>query len=215
MANADESKQSKKKRGLALPVLVAGGVGSLLLAASMNTTFSAFVASITNSTNTAGTAALSMRETDASGSVICDSTDGGSISTNAATCATINKYGGNLAMVPGQTVSTTVKIKNTGSVAANTFTLTPGAVTQSANGSVNGSATDLGAKIKVVIKQDGATVANTTASALATGGVITLTGPVTAGTTSTFNFDVTLDASAGNAYQGLQISQPLTWTFNS
>lgn len=205
--------EAQTKKRYAVPVLVAGGLGSVLLAASMTPTFSSFAASITNSENTAGTGTLTMRETDAAGTVICDSNSGGAISTNSATCATINKYGGNLAMIPGQAVTTTVKIQNTGTMPANTFTLTPGAVSQSANGTVNGTATDMGSKIHVLVKQDGVTVANTTAQGLATGGAVTLNGPVDPGTTSTFTFEVTLDAAVDNSYQGLKVSQPLTWTF--
>ncbi len=34
-----------------------------------------------------------------------------------------------------------------------------------------------------------------------------------AGATVPFNFAVTLDQSAGNTYQGLAASVPMTWTF--
>jgi len=38
---------------------------------------------------------------------------------------------------------------------------------------------------------------------------------VAAGASVTYTFQVTLAASAGNTYQGLQVSQPLTWAFSS
>ncbi len=34
-----------------------------------------------------------------------------------------------------------------------------------------------------------------------------------AGTSSSFTFQVTLDTTAGNSYQGLKASMPLTWAF--
>lgn len=39
--------------------------------------------------------------------------------------------------------------------------------------------------------------------------------PLAAGVTATYAFSVSLDASATNTYQGLQASQPLTWTFGA
>ena len=87
--------------------------------------------------------------------------------------------------------------------------------------SVSGSASDMCAKLGVVVSQ---TVgANTTAvsptgstlASLATGAPLTLTAPVASGTTITFRFDVTLSSTAGNTYQGLGASQPLVWTFTS
>ncbi|MBA8795580.1 hypothetical protein FHX74_003216 [Friedmanniella endophytica] len=201
--------------------LITGAAGAAVLALSMNSSLAAFTASITNSVNTAGAGTLVMQEQNQAGSVTCLSTDGtgNNVTGNAATCATINKYGGSTTLVPGQTSSTTVTIKNTGTVPANTFTLAPGTCTQS--GGVTGSATDLCSKLTVVITQtvggNTTTVspASSTLATLQTGGAITLTAPVTPNTTVTFTFAVTLASSAGNTYQGLAASQPLVWTFTS
>jgi hypothetical protein len=208
--------QTKRLRFVPLAI-GAGLLGALLLASSLTGTLSGFAASITNSTNTAGTGALTMQETNSGGTVTCSSTDGGSASTNSATCAGINKFGGSTTMVPGQTVSTSINIKNTGTVAASTFTLTPGAsCTQSTNGAINGTATDLCAKLNVVITSGATTVFTGTLATLAgatTG--ITMPPAPAAGATVPFTFAVTLASSAGNTYQGLSASLPLTWTFNS
>lgn len=212
------SETSKKKRKLSLPLVLAGGVSSLVLAFGMTPSFSAFSAAIQNSADTAGTAALVMQESDSSGAILCNSTDGGSVSTNSATCATINKYGGNLAMVAGQTVTTDISIKNTGSIDASSFSLTPSACTQANNGTANGTAIDLCSKIKVVIKSGTTEIFSGTAASLASGGVIDLVakvGTVAAGDSVPFSFDVTLDSSVDNTYQGLKVSQPLTWTFGA
>ena len=132
-----------------LIVVAAGAIASLLIGFTLTPTFAALVASIQNSTNTANTGTLTMKET--SGSASCNSFD--SNSTNTATCSTINKYGG-VTLVPGGAAKeTNLSIQNTGSMQATSFTLTPGACTQSAVGgsSFSGSATDLCDKIKVKI----------------------------------------------------------------
>jgi hypothetical protein len=214
------SETTSRKRKLSLPLIVAGGVSSLVLALGMSPTFSAFSASIQNTVNTAGAGALIMQETDSTGTILCNSTDGGSISTNAATCATINKYGGNLNMAPGQTVTTTINIKNTGTVGASSFALTPGACTQTTNGSNNGTATDLCSKINLLIKSGSVTIFSGTATALNTGGVIDLDqklamSSIATGSSTPFTFAVTLDSSVGNTYQGLKVSQAMTWAFGA
>lgn len=219
MSENPSTPTTRKRRRFAAPVLVSGVAASALLGLSFTPTFSAFVASIQNSVNTAGTGYLTMQES--SGSTVCNSTDGGSVSTNSATCSTINKYGGDLNMVPGQTVTTNITIKNTGTVDATTLTLTPGACTQSTNGSLNGSATDLCSKLDVVIKggsEASTTIFQGTAAELASGGVVAVPAPlapVKAGVSIPMTVAVTLDSSAGSSYQGLAASQPLTWTFTS
>jgi len=215
------SETSSKKRKLSLPLVLAGGVSSLVLALGMSPTFSAFSASILNPTNTTGAGTLIMTETD-SGTNICNSADSTSLATNSATCATINKYGGNLVMVPGQTVNTTVNIKDTGTANASSFSLTPGICTQSANGNTSATApTDLCSKIKIVITSGTHEIFNGTAASFYTAGVIDVNiklgaSSIVAGAAATpFIFAVTLDSSVGNPYQGLKVSQPLTWTFGA
>lgn len=207
-----------RRRRLSLPVLLAGGVASLILALGLSPTISAFTAQIKNTVDTAGTGTLIMQETNADGSVVCTSTDGGSVSTNTATCATINKYGGTLTMVPGQTVSTDVKIKNTGTADASAFTLTPGTCSQSANGTPNGSATNLCSTMTLVVTSGSTTVYSGTLQGFSSAvNLLTALGltSIPSGTTVPFTFAVTVPSTAGNNYAGLQVSQPLTWDFSS
>lgn len=215
---SSQSSTSSRRRRLSLPILLAGSIGSLLLALGLSPTVAAFTAQIRNTVDTAGTGTLIMQETNADGSVICNSTDGGSVSTNTATCATINKYGGNLTMVPGQTVSTDIKIKNTGTAAAKAFTLTPGACTQSNNGTPNGTATNLCATMTLVVTSGSTTIYSGPLSGF-TAKVDILSkltaSSVAAGATIPFTFAVTVPSSAGNTYAGLQVSQPLTWDFST
>jgi len=206
------SETSSKKRKLSLPLVLAGGVSSLVLALGMSPTFSAFSASIQNSVNTAGTGALIMEET--SGGVTCKSTDGtNGLSGNSATCVTINKYGGTgTLLTPGGTATTTVVIHNAGTVAASSFSLTPGTCSQSVLGTSNGSASDLCAKINVKVTTGSTTVYDGAASAFS--GAKTL-APLAVGGTASYTFVVSLASTADNSYQGLQASQSLTWTFSA
>ena len=203
--------------------LGAGVVASLALSLATSGTLAGFTAQITNSANSAATASLVMQEANAAGTVTCNSNDPtpgtNTINTNAATCSTINKYGGSTTMVPGTPVSTTVTIKNTGTAPANTFTLTPGTCSQSNNGAVNGSAVDLCAKINLTLTQtvsgSTTTIINNLPLTTVASTVYSLSTPVAAAQTISFNFSVTLLSSVGNTYQGLAASQPLVWQFVS
>ncbi|TIH30461.1 hypothetical protein D4765_17095 [Subtercola vilae] len=216
--SAHGSVPNNKRRRLAPVALAAGVLGAVVLSLSLTGTMSGFVASITNSNNTAATGALVMQEQNAGATVTCLSTDGGTVSSNASTCSTINKFGGSTTMTPGNTVTTPITIKNIGSVAATTFTLTPGATcTQTNSGTQNGTAADLCAKLNVVITSGATTVFSGTAASLAGAlpAAFTMPAAPAAGVTVPFSFAVTLASTAGNSYQGLQASLPLTWTFGS
>lgn len=207
---------SKSTRLRFVPLTIASGVlSATLLSLSLTGTLSGFAASITNSSNTTASGYLTMQEQNAGGTVTCTSTDGGSVSTNSATCSTINKFGGSTTLAPGGSTATTVTIKNTGTVNASTFTLTPGAsCTQSNNGSVNGSATDFCAKMNLTVTQGSTSVFSGTLASFAGSSAISLPS-VAAGSSLPFTFTVTLNQNAGNTYAGLAASVPMTWTFNS
>ncbi|KQQ08195.1 hypothetical protein [Rathayibacter sp. Leaf296] len=207
----------KTKRVRFAPLVIATSIAAAaLLSVSMSGTLSGFVASITNSNNTAASGTLVMEEKSTGTTpVTCLSTDGGSVSTNTATCSTINKFGGSTNMTPGQTVTTAITIKNAGTVAANTFTLTPGATcAQTTNGTLSGTATDFCSKVKVVITSGTTEIFNGTAATLA-GSAAKSLGAVAAGVSTPFSIAVTLDSAANNTYQGLSASLPLTWSFAS
>jgi len=208
------SETSSKKRKLSLPLVLAGSVSSLVLALGMSPTFSAFTAQITNDTNNTSAGTLVMEESTTVGSLTttCKSTDGGNVSSNAATCSTINKYGGaNLA--PGGTTTTTVIIKNSGNLTPASFSLTPGSCTQT--GTVSGSAADICTKMTLILKQDDGTTPIYSGSLLAFSGAKPLT-TVAPEDTSTFTFQITFgDATLGNTYQGLTANQTLIWKFQS
>jgi hypothetical protein len=149
--------------------------------------------------------------------------------TNAGTCATINKFGGSTTMVPGTPVTSSVTITNNGTVPANTFTLTPGGCTQSNNGSVNGTDTTFCGKVDLTIADTtsgkcvfpastSACAAPTSANTLTSLGTtaISLATPLAAGASRSYTFTVQLDGTnATNADQGLQANETLLWSFAS
>ncbi len=208
-------------RGFTPIAVVTGLAASVLLSLSLTGSLSAFTAGITNDTDTAGSGTVVMKEirTSGTGTPTCTSTDGNSINTNAYTsCSSINKYGGRTNMVPGDVETTTVSIENTGTAAIKKFTLTPGTCTQSNNGSPNGNAIDLCAKVnvKIQVAAGGQVIYDGPASAMGSSprAITVLPTPLSAAK-SVIDITVTLDSALGNTYQGLQASQPLTWTFST
>ena len=155
-----------------------------------------------------------MQEQNAGATVTCNSTDSTTVSVNSSTCSTINKFGGSTSMVPGGSVATTISIKNAGTAPAGSFTLAPGACSQASNASSYGTATDLCTKMALTILAGATSIYSGTLAGLVTNGAITLTPPA-AGVSTNYTFTVTMNSSAGNTYQGLTASLPLTWTFNS
>lgn len=206
-----------------VPLVVFGLVsaGGLSTVVSVPVSLGSFTAGIADNSNTTGTGTIVLQEQNAGGTVTCNSTDPGltanDINTNSSLCSTIDQYGGTASqLVPGGSVTTTITFRNTGTAAASTFTVTPGACTQSAAGGNSGSATDLCAKLTVAITKTvgGVTTAvgSGTATALAAGGVLSV-GSLASGANLTITITVTLSALAGNTYQGLDALQPMVWQF--
>jgi hypothetical protein len=207
------SENTSKKRKLSLPLVLAGGVSSLVLALGMSPTFSAFTASITNSTNTANAGTLIMSETG--NGKTCLSTDGtgNSVALNTASCATINKYGGLSSMKPGDSITTTIVIANTGTVDAATFGLTPATCVSTGGGTGAG---DLCKQLKVTMTQDStAVISNVAPKDLVATGFTTVEAGKNTSIDITVSFPSTGSNVTDNTFQGTQASQPLTWTFQS
>ena len=207
------SEITSKKRKLSLPLIIAGGVSSLVLALGMSPTFSAFTASITNSINTANAGTLIMSETG--NGKTCLSTDGpgNSVALNTASCATINKYGGLSSMKPGDSITTTIVIANTGTVDAGTFGLTPATCVSTGGGTGAG---DLCKQLEVTMTQDGtAVISNVAPKDLVATGFTTVKAGKNTSIDITVSFPLTGSNVTDNTFQGTQASQPLTWTFQS
>ena len=206
----------KQRTGL----MVVGGLMTLMIAFTFTNTFSALVAQITNSVNTATTGSLQMTETNKDGTVTCKSTDGNT--SNNATCATINKYGGtDTPLLPGGSKVTEINIQNSGSIKASAFTVAAGVCTSSnvAGAAFSGTG-DLCGKVNVKIESGSSTIFNGTATAFNTSGAINILQKlnkteVNASETIPVKFTVSLPVDADNTFQGKQISQPIVWQFNA
>ena len=209
-----------KKRSISIPLVLSGCVSSLVLLLGMTPTLGAFSASISGDANSAGTGTIVMREMDSSGTITCLSTDGGGLAVNAASCSAMNRYGGDMGMRPGDSVGIVTYIRNVGTVAAASFSLTPGVCLQSATGTRPGSATDFCSRISVSITSDAATIFSGTAETLGAAGTIDVLSRlglarVEPGQQTPLTVTTTMDPAVDNSYQGLKVSQPLTWTFSA
>lgn len=206
-----------RRSSLDSTVLIAGALSSVLLAFSMTPAFSSVAAVISDLASGAGTGSLVMQESTSAGSLNCSSLDGGSISANASTCATISSFGGTL--VPGQTATETITLSNVGTVPASSFTLAAGSCGQAADGPVHGDAQDLCDRIRLSITSGGSPIFDGTAAELSGRTLDVLTAldlsAFPSGRSVPIRVASTLDPRAGNDYQGLSVTQALQWTFAS
>ena len=198
------------KNRLVPTVVAAGAVGTVALALATTGTLSAFAASIQNSVNTSSTGTLVLQEKSSDG-ITCTSTDG---TDNAATCSTINKYGGQV-LSPGQTSTTTVTMTNLGTLTPASFTLQPGACSTTNSASGEASTTDLCSKINLAVyagaDDTGSSVFSGTLSTFTAAKKLTSLAPKAS---QAYTFVVSVP-DLDNTYQGLTASQPLTWTMSS
>lgn len=218
-----------RRRRRLIPVALVGLAAVAFGAFAMSPALSGFTASISNNANSVGSGTLLM--TEAQGATTCLSSAAGTVTTaNAGTCSTINKLNGSTIITPGNPVTSTVTIKNNGTAAASTFTLTPLGCVTAANGTVNGSdTTGFCGKVDLTISDTTNTTCvypvaavacattPTSAGNLSSLGttVLTLATPLAAGATRSYTFTVMLDNTATNADQGLLASETLNWAFAS
>lgn len=205
-----------RRRRFALITVLAGAIGSAVLALTLTGTLSAFTASITNSTNTTNQGTLVLTETGPDGTTTCVSSGG---TLNAVTCGTINKYGG-ATLVPTATTpassTTTVTMANTGTVAGSTFTLQGGTCSQTGTPLFGAPAASLCTKMNVAVYVGTGTGGTKLYDGLMSAfpASISLTGLAPAASQA-YTFVVTAPTSLDNTYQGLGVSQPLVWTLSA
>jgi hypothetical protein len=218
-----------------LSVLLA--VGSAVgITVSLTAALGGFNAAITNPTNTFSSGTIFLREA-ANASTPCYSTASGTvISSNAnANCVAnlFNDTAGNNAPA-GTALVSSVVLTNIGTIAASSFTMTPGGCTATANTATSPySGSDTAGycgKVDVTIAQGvgsaaicifgGTTVAGggCTAPAIANGTLTSLAahasfalGAMAAGGSATLTITSQLDTSATNADQGLTATVPVAF----
>ena len=194
--------------------IVPASVASVALVASLAAgTLGAYSAQITNSGNTAGSGGLTMSESQIVDGQPTNTHNTAEGENNTISVSDINKYGGNLKMVPGDTQTTTVQFKNTGSVDASAFTLNFGDCTVTGQDAGENSLCDV---LQVTVKTGGTTLTeNTTPTALA-GQSFDIAEPMAVGATKNFDITVTLPkGTTDTSIMDQQISQNLVWTLSA
>lgn len=194
--------------------IVPASVASVALGASLAAgTLGAYSAQITNSGNTAGSGGLTMSESQIVDGQPTNTHNTAEGENNTISVSDINKYGGNLKMVPGDTQTTTVQFKNTGSVDASAFTLNFGNCTVTGQDAGENSLCDV---LQVTVQTGGTTLTeNTTPTALA-GQSFDIAEPMAVGATKNFDITVTLPkGTTDTSIMDQQISQNLVWTLSA
>ena len=207
------------RKRLSLLAVGTGLVGSLVLVSSMSTTLSAFTASITNDTNTLGVGSLVMRQRDDAGNECrSSSSDGPTGGSNAATCSTINTFGGSV-IGPGDTVDRTITIDNVGVTTAREFTLTPGECTVTGGDEGDNRLCDqLTISITEIDEQAGdkrELVDGDPLAKFAERGTIGVAKEVQRKNVYRFDVRVSLNPDYDRSDQVLTVNQPLVWTFTA
>jgi hypothetical protein len=187
-------------------VIGAGLVAAVALSLSFSGTLSAFTLSFVHSTNTVSTASTTIEQRSADGSTVNCAPD----ANGAASCSNTNLYSG-MTLRPGDSQSTTVTFKNTGTTTPTHFTFNPGACTTTPS-----SGTDLCDRVVLTMKWRGADVlsASTTPKSIA-GTSKEIPNPPAPGESSTAVVTVALPTGSANDTSGLSLSQPITWTFTA
>ena len=229
--NTEEQESQRKHRLLGAVPFIFAIIISAALATSVYTALGGFSATITNNGNAYSSGTLLL--TESQGATSCISTaNPGSMTTNANTCAGINLFG-NPVQTNGESGGTpstsTVTVKNVGTLNGTTLTLTPAGCSATANTKTTPYAgsdtTGFCSKVDITIfdgtncvypVKTGAcpALSNTnTLQTLALGGPLTLSA-LNAGASASYTFTVQLDPSVTNADQGPTATENLAWTLN-
>jgi hypothetical protein len=216
--------------------LVAATAATIALGGAAGVTLGGFSAQIVNNANTFSSGTMQLEESQGATNCYSTGTGGGGTVTaaNSATCA-INKLVGTLDQAPaGTPLTTTITMKNVGTITASAeslvFSACTAAAASDANGYVGSDTAGFCGKVDFSVGYAGKCLypANATASCPGTPTSSgTLAGAATLGTitnasapglvllapgaTQTYTFTVMLDGTATNIDQGLTASQSMTW----
>lgn len=211
-------------------VVLAGLMGTTVLAVTTGLSLGGFSAGINNTSNTFSSGTVVLKET--AGTTSCYSTGTGTTvtATNTANCITIDDLGGAINQGPGSAATTqALTLMNVGSIDGATFTVTPGACTAATAGlTYTGSDTaNFCGKVDVTVHNDTANkciypvatgacpalAATSTLTGLGSAGALSL-GALAAGGSTNLTVKTQLDSTATNIDQGLTASMPFVWTLN-
>lgn len=218
-ATPDTGKHRSRRRRFVPLVWLSGLAAAALLILGVSGTLSSWTsAAVTNQGNQAGTGqALILQETgpDSTGATAtCTSSDS---ATNVYTCTKINKYGdggkANLAMVPGDSKSTSVTLTNTGGATGSTLSLTAGTCVSAYQSPLTGTpATGLCDALQVTVTCTGSATLSYGPMAASALGTKNFTGTLAHGQSTTCTVTVALPATTSPIYAGQTATQDLTWT---
>lgn len=220
------------RRKLIVPLAITASIlSTLMLSWSLATTLSGFTAAVTTAGNTAGTSTLELSSYQSG--YWCYSTAATKVisASNTTSNCVANQFGNSLNRVPGGSSFRTINVTNVGKSTANSLTLMFSTCTSGKINARGGSATDICAKTYANFQEDlspgcafpvSLTTKCPTVPASTALGVQGMVGTVyTISTTpwppnETRNFTVrlSLDSTANNTYQGLDMYGTLVWTLN-
>lgn len=202
-----------------------GAIAAVVLVLGVNGTLASWTtAIITNDDNSAGATSTYLALVETDGTSTCDTTTEPD-NTDAA-CSTINKYGGNATMSPGDSEVVDVTFTNPGTAAGNTFSYAPGVCTPTNGSGGVDLCTDGDLTVSVSCSSGstynaGATIADLGQSAVAPGSLVTKswTGSpaldAASATAVTCRFTTALASDAPPVDAGSQVAQPVTWTLDA
>jgi len=223
MTSTTSTTSGKSRRAAAL--WGSGVLAVVVLGLGVSGTLSSWTSAlITNDDNSAGATGTYVALVETDGTSTCDTTT--SANNTDAACSTINKYGGNATMSPGDSEVVDVTFSNPGTAAGNTFGYAPGACSPTnGTGGVDlctdgdlsvGVACSTGATFNA-----GALIAALGQAATAPGSLVTKTWTsapaldAASASSITCRFTTTLAAAAPPADAGSQVAQPITWTLDA
>lgn len=201
-------------------VWISCGVMALVLTLGVQGTLASWTSALVTNTNNTATTAAAVILQQTQGSNTCASSN---MASNISTCTTIDSYGGTaVPLSPGASQTADATFTNLGSAAASSFRLNPGVCTQSpaAGGGTTNLCTAAG-QLSVALScssggvyNSGAAWTDLKSSAVPPGSlaVLTHTASLAVNGPWTCRFTVVLSATADVNAQGVVVTQPLTWT---
>ena len=201
-----------------------GAVAAVVLVLGVSGTLSSWTSAlITNDDNSAGATASYVALVETDGTHTCDTTT--SPNNTVSSCSTINKYGGNSSMSPGDSEVVEVTFTDPGTADGNTFSYAPGTCTPTNGTGGIDLCTDGDLTVTVACSTGASYNAGADIAALgqsaAPGSLVTkswTSAPALASASAssvTCRFTTALDAAAPPVDAGSQVSQPVTWTLDA
>ncbi|NNN13714.1 MAG: hypothetical protein HKL81_08220 [Acidimicrobiaceae bacterium] len=229
-AASGKAGHNRRGRGIKWIPLAVALASVVVLSASTESSLGGFNAAITNSVNSVGSGTILLQENTPT--TTCMST-GNPITSNAATCSGTgtDMFGASLNDSPGGTpITTSITVKNDGTIAAGTFVLTPGACSAAQNSATfpyyGSDSSGFCSKVDITIENDTVSGSPTCVLPAQSGACPALSAAANLGNftsaidlpslgasgSQVYDFKLALDPSANNSDQGLVATMPLTWS---